>query len=43
VIAYDKDVFETEKRLLKEIASMKRFSLKKLAKILELDALVNCR
>lgn len=43
MVAYDRDIFETEQRLLKEIGQMKKFSFKKLAKIIELNALVNNR
>ncbi len=43
MVAYDRDLFETEQRLLKEIGQMKKFSFKKLAKIIELNALVNNR
>ena len=43
MVAYDRDIFETEQRLLKEISQMKKFSFKKLAKVIELNALVNAR
>ena len=38
--SYDKDLYEQEMKLMKEISGMK-FSLKKVVKILELDALMN--
>lgn len=40
--SYDREVYEMEKRLMKEISGMK-FSLKKLRKIIELDALISCQ
>ena len=38
---YEKEIVAREQELLKEISKMK-FSFKKLRKVLELDALVNC-
>ena len=40
--SYDREVYELEMRLMKEISGMK-FSLKKLRKIIELDALISCQ
>ena len=40
--SYDREVYELEKRLMNEISGMK-FSLKKLRKIIELDALISCQ
>ncbi len=40
--SYDREVYEMEKRLMKEISGMK-FSLKKLRKIIELEALISCQ
>ena len=38
--SYDKDLYEQEMKLMKEISGMK-FSLKKVVKIFELEALIN--
>ena len=39
--SYEKEIRSMEEQLLKEISGMK-FSLKKLGKILELEALMSC-
>ena len=38
--SYDREVFEREMQLMNEISGMK-FSMKKIRKIIELDALIN--
>lgn len=38
--AYDRNVYEQEEKLMKEISGMK-FSWKKIAKIIELEALIS--
>ena len=40
--SYDREVYEMEMRLMKEISGMK-FSMKKLRKIIELEALLSCQ
>ncbi len=42
MVAYERDIFEAEQKLLKEISGMK-FSMKKLGKLIELNALVRCK
>ena len=39
--AYDREVYEQEMKLMKEISEMK-FSFRKIGKILELHALMSC-
>ena len=39
--AYDREVYEQEMKLMKEISEMK-FSFRKLGKIIELQALLSC-
>ncbi len=38
---FDKDVLRAEEKLISEIAGMKKFSFKKLLKVIELDALLS--
>ncbi len=38
---YDRAIAKAEERLISEIADMKKFSFKKLLKVIELDALLN--
>ncbi len=38
---YNREVIKVEERLIGEIANMKKFSFKKLLKIIELDALIS--
>lgn len=40
MMAFNRDIYEREQQLLKELKGMK-FSFKKLRKLIELDALVN--
>lgn len=38
---YNKDIMKAEEKLIGEIANMKKFSFKKLLKVMELDALIS--
>ena len=40
---YDRELMKAEEKLISEIASMKKFSFKKLLKVIELDALISYR
>ena len=38
---YNREIIKAEEKLIKEIESMKKFSFKKLLKVIELDALIS--
>ncbi|MBR3595391.1 MAG: hypothetical protein IKL47_00210 [Clostridia bacterium] len=38
---YSKELLKEQERLIKEISGMKKFSFKKLLKVIELDALIS--
>lgn len=38
---YNKELMKAEAKLIKEIEGMKKFSFRKLLKVIELDALIN--
>lgn len=37
---YDREIVKAEEKLIREISQMKKFSFKKLLKVIELDALL---
>ena len=39
--AYNREIAKTEEKLISELAGMKKFSFKKLLKVIELDALLS--
>ncbi len=38
---YNREIIKAEEKLIKEIEGMKKFSFKKLLKVIELDALIS--